>query len=285
MNALPRLKVAGCEISYQVFGEGLPILFIPPPVVGSSVFYYQAAGLSRQFMVILPELRGHGKSDWSDREYTYPVIVDDVRRLMDHLDLEAAIIAGYSMGGAAMFEFVRTYPNRVLTGVSIGGFSDTTDARLQVELGTAVATARAGALNAMAMGIAMGNAESMKTFRYLYRVGKKTQLAAVLSLFEYARHHYCTDDILKTDVPLEFIFGSRDTRVGRHIQLARSNFPETCIHCIPGASHQLPTKRAERVNEILCRIGERVREGTSVLGSDRRFERDMIVSDDYIRRS
>lgn len=47
------IHVDGVPISFQVIGTGVPILFIPPPVVASVVFQYQVQALARDFRVIL----------------------------------------------------------------------------------------------------------------------------------------------------------------------------------------------------------------------------------------
>lgn len=63
------------------------------------------------FRLIVPDMRGHGRSsrvdsleisDWSD----------DLRDLLDHLEIEKATVAGVSMGGVIAQSFAVHYPER-----------------------------------------------------------------------------------------------------------------------------------------------------------------------------
>jgi pimeloyl-ACP methyl ester carboxylesterase len=41
------------------------------------------------------------------------IFADDLRGLLDHLNIDRVVICGFSMGGYATFAFVRHYPERV----------------------------------------------------------------------------------------------------------------------------------------------------------------------------
>jgi pimeloyl-ACP methyl ester carboxylesterase len=79
--------------------------------------------LARDFHVVALDCRGHGKSDKPHDAASYGIqMVEDVARLLDHLDIRKAHIVGYSMGGAITGKFIATHPDRVLTAV-FGGSS------------------------------------------------------------------------------------------------------------------------------------------------------------------
>jgi pimeloyl-ACP methyl ester carboxylesterase len=46
------------------------------------------------------DIRGHGKSQYSNKPLTFPLIVEDIKLLLDHLEVEKAFICGYSTGGS-----------------------------------------------------------------------------------------------------------------------------------------------------------------------------------------
>jgi 3-oxoadipate enol-lactonase len=54
---------------------------------------------SEHFRVIAPDLRGHGRGIRSGRRFRLADCADDVAATLDHLGVESAIFAGYSMGG------------------------------------------------------------------------------------------------------------------------------------------------------------------------------------------
>jgi pimeloyl-ACP methyl ester carboxylesterase len=52
--------------------------------------------------------------------YSQPQLVDDLRRLLDHLGIDRADIVGLSMGGNVALNFALTYPERCRTAVVAG---------------------------------------------------------------------------------------------------------------------------------------------------------------------
>ena len=68
-----------------------------------------------QLRGIAPDLRGHGLSDKPlDRgRYTATEMTQHVLAAMDHLEIDRAVVAGQSMGGAIALDIAREAPHRV----------------------------------------------------------------------------------------------------------------------------------------------------------------------------
>src|SRR5487761_320431 len=79
------------------------------------------------FRVVGLDCRGHGSSDkpHDPAAYALETMAADVRRLLDHLEIETANYLGYSMGGKigvqAMLDFPKRLERVVLGGVGWGG--------------------------------------------------------------------------------------------------------------------------------------------------------------------
>lgn len=71
-----------------------------------------ARGLGREFRVITPDLRNHGRS-FHHPDMRYNTMAGDVAALMDSLGLVSAGIAGHSMGGKTAMRFALDFPDRV----------------------------------------------------------------------------------------------------------------------------------------------------------------------------
>lgn len=69
--------------------------------------------LSREFNVIAPDLRGHGRGIRNRRRFRLSACADDVAALCDELGVASAIFCGYSMGGPVAQLMWRRHPERV----------------------------------------------------------------------------------------------------------------------------------------------------------------------------
>ena len=108
------VDVNGARIFYQVAGTGTPILLIHGFPLSGELYKGQLAGLGSQFKVIIPDLRGFGKSTAPNATSSTETYASDMFALMDHLGIKKAIIGGHSMGGQVMLQMYRDAPRRFL---------------------------------------------------------------------------------------------------------------------------------------------------------------------------
>jgi pimeloyl-ACP methyl ester carboxylesterase len=114
----------GTEIYYEIHGEGEPVVLIHG-FSASGMTNWAMPGIlpkiAAHYKVILPDMRGHGKSGKPHGKENYGAnMADDVLRLLDHLGIERAHIAGYSMGGFITANLLARHPERFITA-TIGG--------------------------------------------------------------------------------------------------------------------------------------------------------------------
>jgi len=77
--------------------------------------------LARDLRVISIDVRGHGRSGKPHRVAGYgPELVEDMTRLLDHLGLERAHVAGYSLGGFIALKLATVRPERMLSVAVLG---------------------------------------------------------------------------------------------------------------------------------------------------------------------
>ena len=115
---------AGVKIHYAVQGHGDPVILIHG-LYSNGRLNWDAPGtsalLAKHFQVITLDCRGHGRSDKPQADDAYGTnMVEDVIRLMDHLKIQQARLAGYSMGGMISMKLAVTHPDRV-SRVVLGG--------------------------------------------------------------------------------------------------------------------------------------------------------------------
>lgn len=114
----------GVQIKYVTDGQGEPVILIHGFVANAQLNWI-APGvfgkLAQSYRVIAPDLRGHGGSGKPHgAEHYGPQMAKDIINLMDHLKIEKAHIAGYSLGGFLTVYLTATYPDRIICSVPCG---------------------------------------------------------------------------------------------------------------------------------------------------------------------
>lgn len=104
------LKLPDSRLFYRIDGTGEPLIFIHGNFNDHHIWDEQADYFSRHAQVIRYDLRGYGQSSTPTASFSH---VDDLKRLIGHLNLDKAILVGSSMGGGIALDFALAYPERV----------------------------------------------------------------------------------------------------------------------------------------------------------------------------
>jgi 3-oxoadipate enol-lactonase / 4-carboxymuconolactone decarboxylase len=104
------------DINIHVLVEGppgaAPLVLLHSLGTTAHVWDDQAAGLSRSFRVIRPDLRGHGLTTCTPGPYSMELFADDLAALLDALGVNQAHIGGISIGGVIAQAFAAAHPER-----------------------------------------------------------------------------------------------------------------------------------------------------------------------------
>jgi pimeloyl-ACP methyl ester carboxylesterase len=111
---MPLARLNGINISYQVEGQGEPLVMIMGFTASRSGLMSQIRFFRKYYRVITFDNRGSGKSDKPPGPYSTRMMADDTVKLMDLLGIEKAHIMGLSMGGMIAQELAINYPQRVM---------------------------------------------------------------------------------------------------------------------------------------------------------------------------
>src|SRR5690242_10796289 len=111
-------KSGDIHIAYQVFGEGLNLVFAPLFVSNIEVFWERPdigrwlLCLANYARVAMFDKRGTGMSDRVGELPGLEQRIDDLRAVMDAAGMEQAALLGVSEGGPLSALFAATYPER-----------------------------------------------------------------------------------------------------------------------------------------------------------------------------
>jgi pimeloyl-ACP methyl ester carboxylesterase len=127
------VPVNGIKVYYEVYGEGRPIVLLHGAFYTITMNWGQLIPeLSKTRKVIAIELQGHGHTPFSDRKLDFPTLASDVEGVMDHLKIDSADVAGYSMGGSVAYQLAIQSPKRVRKLVIISSTYKSTGWRPEV---------------------------------------------------------------------------------------------------------------------------------------------------------
>ena len=106
--------VNGTKIYYEVYGKGEPIILLHGAFYTIEMNWGELIPeLSKTRKVIAIEMQGHGHSPYSERKLDFVTLAKDVEEVMDHLKIDSADVAGYSMGGSVAYQFAVQSPKRL----------------------------------------------------------------------------------------------------------------------------------------------------------------------------
>jgi proline-specific peptidase len=117
---MPYAEVNGIKIYYESHGEGYPVIMHHGYGATGDVWIGQVGELSKQFRVITLDSRSTGRSDHPDEPYTMDSLVEDLKGLMDFLNIDKSHLIGQSMGGWISQNFVLKYPDKINKLVLLG---------------------------------------------------------------------------------------------------------------------------------------------------------------------
>lgn len=118
----------GGVINYNLLGTGETIVFLHGFSLDSRMWVDQVNYFKANYQCLTLDMRGYGKSSLPSCEYSYH---EDLKALLDHLDINRIHLVGLSLGGEEALNFALDYPDYIktltLVSSSLGGYSSTVD--------------------------------------------------------------------------------------------------------------------------------------------------------------
>lgn len=99
-------------LNYQDHGDGQPVILIHGWPLSHKMWEHQVQALvNAGFRCIAYDRRGFGDSDRPWRNYDYTSLAQDLRALIEQLDLRDCILVGFSMGGGEVVRYLSMFGN------------------------------------------------------------------------------------------------------------------------------------------------------------------------------
>jgi len=113
-------SVNGMQMYFEVYGEGRPLVLLHGFKASSQIWKPIILDFAKQHRVIVPDLRGHGRSTNPTKQFTHRQAALDVFGLLDLLKIDRFNAIGISSGGMALLHMATQRPERIEAMILIG---------------------------------------------------------------------------------------------------------------------------------------------------------------------
>lgn len=223
----------------EITGDGEPLVFLHTGLqTGKTELSLQKNYFKDHYQVILPDLRGHGKSVSEDYTDYFHKTASDLAETLHDLEIEAAHIVGCSIGALVGLVFAKKYPKRVKTLTLSGiipekpnNYEEMTKEEMKNTKGL------------------LENTEAVAYFDSIHE-GNWKKLMKVTQKEEWYPFEE-TKDLSMLDMPILYIVGEKN----KHEVLGTISYPEQnkAIHVstIPFAGHTVHLEQPDIYNKIV----------------------------------
>ena len=109
------MTISAVDCHYSITGSG-PSLFLTHGIgAAQDAWRLMLPELSKHFTVVTYDLRGHGKSPVTHKNFTLDELVLDLERIREKTKFEKAHFAGHSLGGMIAPAYALKFPQNVIS--------------------------------------------------------------------------------------------------------------------------------------------------------------------------
>jgi pimeloyl-ACP methyl ester carboxylesterase len=247
----------GLRIHYRDVGAGPPLVLVHGGLATGEVMWSApvVAELARRHRVLIPDSRGHGRTDNPAGTLRYDRMADDVAAFSAALGLERPVVVGYSDGAQVALEIGLRHPALTAAMVIGGVVTRPVEGYLQAlrELGFP----ESGAVDLAQVEQAMGGFyETLRTSHEHARSdGDFRAYLVQISELWYSVPDYTDAQLSTIDVPSLVIVGDRDgVSVDESLRLYRL-LPQGELAVVPNGDHGAGGKKVfwDLVADFLAR--------------------------------
>lgn len=221
------VKLNDAELYYEIYGEGEPLVLLHGNGGSIQEFYKQIPELSKKFKVIAVDTRAQGKSkDFTKGDLNYKIFADDVKNLMDHLNIQKTNILGWSDGGNTGLEFALKYSQYLNKLVIIGA-------------------------NASPKGVDEDLLKNFKSKVYVMNLANQPENETEKRLLNLMLNepNISKKTLHQIQNPTLVIAGENDVIKKEHTEMMAKEIPNAKLKIYPKATHYLPYEIAEDLNK------------------------------------
>ena len=267
----------GVRLYYEEAGSGDPVVFVHEFAGDYRSYETQLRFFSRRYRCIAFNARGYPPSDVPEdfHRYSQERARDDIRAVLDELNVPKAHVVGISMGGFAVLHFGFTYSDRALSLVVAGcGYGAQPEKRQQFteEVARTAAQIESRGMAEVAKTYGAGptrvqlqNKDPRGYTEFLTQLGEhSTRGSANTQRGVQARRPslwQLTEQMKKLDVPTLIATGDEDDPCLEPGLLMKRTIPSAALVVFPNTGHALNIEEPDLFNRTLADFFHQVEKG------------------------
>ena len=244
---MPHLQRGDARLYYEDCGSGTPILLTHGFGASTGMWRGQVEAFQNRYRLIPWDMRGHGQTECPEdlSHFSQALTDDDMAALLDHLEIDQAVIAGHSLGGFMSLSFYVAHPDRVkalvLQGCGPGYRRDEPRLAWNERAERRARTLEEGGLPALGGGAEVG--ESVQ--------GSANGLALAARGILSQVDSRVMDSLKGISVPTLVICGDGDKPYVDGARYMGDRIPGATYVEVPGAGHGVNVEKPDAVNAAL----------------------------------
>ncbi|MDN7242756.1 alpha/beta hydrolase [Planococcus sp. N028] len=235
------------SLYYHIKGEGMPIVFIHPFVMGHNVFMHQER-LAEHYKTIFFDLTGHGNSLKGNEPITIGLLADHLKELLDQLDCEKVVVCGYSHGGLVAQEFALKYPERTIAVILSGGYSELNNFSPIFFIKSVMYMAKFRQIPLAAKLQAKLNKHYPEDEEKIYELARKSDPQRAYEFCKNGLGYKSTYSLHRLKMPILLVYGTLEKPM-HHYQIPfLKEAPQTEVVYVDKGTHQVPPGSFQEFN-------------------------------------
>ncbi len=259
-----RFKSEGNGIEYTVAGPrtGLPLVLIHGFPFSKEMWEPQHDMLAKDSYVVSYDIRGHGKSEVGDGQYSLELFVDDFIGLLEHLKISRCVAVGLSMGGYIALRAVERNPERIRALVLCDTKSEADNNEGKLRRAAQMKSIKAGGMESFSQnfvktvfcsGTFEKNPAAVEKIRKI--IASTSPLATAGTLSALAARTDTTAALYGINVPALILVGQQDILTPPSASNSmKEKIPDSEMHIIANAGHLSNMENPAEFNRHLAKF-------------------------------
>jgi len=213
---LKNILYKNTKLSFTDSGEGTAIVLLHGFLENKKMWTEYVTLFSEKYRIITIDLLGHGESDCLGYVHSMEDNAEAVHEVLEHLNIEKAIIVGHSMGGYVGLAFAELYPKNIQKLVLLNSSSKEDSAEKKLNRTRAIKAVKQNYTGFVSLAIANLFSENNRT-RLAKEIEKvkeqalKTPLQGIVASLEGMKIRKDREVILSENrFPVLLILGKKD---------------------------------------------------------------------------